>query len=66
VKATEQSIKGGIRINLDLLNAQAQLNSTYRDLAQARYNYLLASLRLKSAAGIISIDDIREVGNYFH
>ncbi|MYM30253.1 TolC family outer membrane protein [Duganella sp. CY15W] len=66
VKATEQSIKGGIRINLDLLNAQAQLNATYRDLAQARYNYLMSSLRLKSAAGVISIDDIREIGNYFH
>jgi protease secretion system outer membrane protein len=65
LKATQQSIKGGIRINLDLLNAQAQLNTTYRDLAQARYNYLLATLRLRAAAGVISVDDIREIGNYF-
>jgi protease secretion system outer membrane protein len=65
VKATEQSIKGGVRINLDLLNAQAQLNTTYRDLAQARYNYLTGWLRLKAAAGTINIDDIKEIGAYF-
>ena len=41
MKATEQSIKGGVRINLDLLNAQQQLFTSQRDLAQARYSYLL-------------------------
>jgi protease secretion system outer membrane protein len=65
VTATQQSIKGGVRINLDLLNAQAQLNTSYRDLAQARYNYLMGWLRLKSAAGTINIDDIKEIGMYF-
>ncbi|HEU4777128.1 MAG TPA: TolC family outer membrane protein, partial [Telluria sp.] len=46
VKATEQSIKGGVRINVDLLNAQQQLYTSKRDLAQARYTYLIALLRL--------------------
>ena len=31
-----------MRINLDLLNAQQQLTGVQRDLAQARYNYLIA------------------------
>jgi protease secretion system outer membrane protein len=65
VKATEQSIKGGVRINLDLLNAQQQMYSSQRDLAQARYNYLLNGLRLRFSAGSLVFDDVREVASYF-
>ncbi len=64
-QATAQSIKGGVRINLDLLNAQQQLVTSKRDLAQARYNYLLASLRLRAAAGILDGQDLREMAAYF-
>lgn len=65
VTATSGSIKGGVRINLDLLNAQEQLHTARRDLAQARYTYLLASLRLRAGAGALSSDDVREMGGYF-
>jgi protease secretion system outer membrane protein len=65
MKATEQSIKGGVRINLDLLNAQQQLFSSQRDLAQARYTYLISLLKLRAAAAIIGDSDIREIGAYF-
>lgn len=64
-KATEQSIKGGVRINLDLLNAEQQLVSSQRDLAQARYSYLLGILRLRAAAGTLGESDVREIGAYF-
>lgn len=63
--ATEQSIKGGVRINLDLLNAQQQLYTSQRDLAQARYSYLLGILRLRAAAGILSGSDVNEIAAYF-
>jgi outer membrane protein, protease secretion system len=63
--ATEQSIKGGVRINLDLLNAQQQLYTSQRDLAQARYSYLLGLLRLRAAAGTLGDSDVREVAAYF-
>jgi protease secretion system outer membrane protein len=63
--ATEQSIKGGVRINLDLLNAQQQLYTSQRDLAQARYSYLLGLLRLRAAAGTLGESDVREVAAYF-
>lgn len=66
VTATEQSIKGGVRINLDLLDAQRQLSTTQRDLAQARYTYVLAYLKLRAAAGTLSGDDVREMSAYFH
>lgn len=65
VQATEQSIKGGVRINLDLLNAQQQQFTSERDLAQARYNYLNAVLRLRAAAGVLGPDDVHEIGLYF-
>jgi protease secretion system outer membrane protein len=66
VKATEQSIKGGVRINLDLLNAQQQLHTGQRDLAQARYNYLQATMRLRAAAGSLDYGDVRDVAANFH
>ncbi|WP_445230017.1 TolC family outer membrane protein [Duganella rhizosphaerae] len=65
VKATEQSIKGGVRINLDLLDAQRQLSATERDLAQARYTYVLAQMKLRAAAGTLSADDVRAMAAYF-
>jgi protease secretion system outer membrane protein len=63
--ATQQSIKGGVRINLDLLNAQQQLFTNQRDLAQARYNYLLATLRLRAGAGTLNPGDVTEIAAYF-
>lgn len=65
VQATKQSVKGGVRINLDVLNAQQQLVAAKRDLAQARYNYLVGLLKLRVAAGILGGDDLRAVAAYF-
>jgi protease secretion system outer membrane protein len=65
VEATRQSIKGGVRVNLDLLNAEQQLYTAKRDLSQSRYNYLLAYLRLRSAAGILGKQDLYDLAGYF-
>jgi protease secretion system outer membrane protein len=65
MKATEQSIKGGVRINLDLLNAQQQLFVSQRDLAQARYSYLIGLMRLRAISGDVGESDIRQIGAYF-
>ena len=48
----------GVRTNIDVLNAQQQLFSTERDLARARYDTLLNGLRLKSAAGTLTENDL--------
>jgi len=67
IKATEQSIKGGVRINLDLLNARQQFYTSKRDLAQARYNYLLTSFRMRASVGTLGADDMRNMAAmYFH
>lgn len=65
MKATEQSIKGGVRINLDLLTAQQTLFTSQRDLAQARYSYLVGLMRLRAASGTLAPDAIREIGAFF-
>jgi outer membrane protein len=41
-----------------VLNAQQQLYSTRRDLSKARYDTLLAQLRLKAAAGTLGEEDV--------
>jgi outer membrane protein len=51
----------GVRTSVDVLNAQQQVFQTRRDLQQARYNYLLSTLRLKAAAGLLTEADIDEV-----
>ncbi|MBI3370375.1 MAG: TolC family outer membrane protein [Betaproteobacteria bacterium] len=51
----------GVRINIDVLNAQQQLFSTRRDLALARYNTITSHLRLKGAAGSLKEEDLEEV-----
>lgn len=59
--ANKTGYEVGVRINIDVLNAQQQLYSTERDLAKARYDALLSGLRLKAASGILSEDDVRLV-----
>ena len=51
----------GVRINIDVLNAQSQLFQTKRDLAQARYNVLLGGLRLRQASGTLTAEDLQQV-----
>lgn len=65
VEATKQSIKGGMRINLDLLNAEQALVNAKKDLAQARYGYLMSFLKLKTVAGVVNATDLQTVAGLF-
>ncbi|HUL95108.1 MAG TPA: TolC family outer membrane protein [Usitatibacter sp.] len=51
----------GVRTSVDVLNAQQSVFQTRRDLQQARYNYLLSTLRLKAAAGTLTEADVEAV-----
>jgi len=60
----ESSILGrdvGVRTSVDVLNAQQQVFQTRRDLQQARYAYLLNTLRLKAATGALAEADLEQV-----
>lgn len=51
----------GVRINIDVLNAQDTLFTTRRDLAKARYDTILNGLRLKAQAAVLSDEDLQAV-----
>lgn len=51
----------GVRINLDVLEAQQLLYQAHRDHARARYEVLLNTLRLKAAAGSLGDADVASV-----
>jgi len=51
----------GVRINIDVLNAQQQLFATQTQLAKARYDTLLNGLLLKSTTGTLAEADLGRV-----
>lgn len=64
LNSTQLGLEVGVRTTVDVLNAQQQLYSAKRDLAAARYNYILSNLRLKAAAGTLSETDLSEVDKW--
>ncbi len=61
LEATQLGYRVGVRVNLDVLNAQTQLFQTQRDLARARYDVLVNGLRLRQASGQLRPEDINPV-----
>ena len=61
LEATQLGYKVGVRVNLDVLNAQAQLYTTQAQLARARYDLVVANLRLRQASGRVTPDDVSTV-----
>lgn len=48
----------GVRTQVDVLNAQQQVYTARRDLAKAKYDYIMSTLFLKAAVGRLSEQDI--------
>lgn len=65
VTATQKSVSGGERVNLDVLDAEQQLYTARRDLANARHAYLLARIQLKYYAGLLNEQDLQALAGYF-
>ncbi len=58
LEATQLGYKVGVRVNLDVLNAQTQLFNARSELAKARYDVLLNNLRLRQASGQLRPEDL--------
>ncbi|PUE34177.1 TolC family outer membrane protein [Limnohabitans sp. Hippo4] len=61
MQSTQMSLKAGSRTQLDVLNAQQQYTMALRDLAQARFVYLMSKVKLASLAGddaVVSVDAV--------
>jgi outer membrane protein len=65
LEATQLGYKVGVRVNLDVLNAQTQLFTTKRDLAKARYDVVLNGLKLRQASGQLKAEDVNAVNALF-
>jgi outer membrane protein len=68
VESGQSAVKGnrvgyglGIRINIDVLNAEQQLYASQRDRTLARYETLMQGLKLKAAAGDLGEDDLETI-----
>jgi outer membrane protein len=64
LESTKLGYEVGVRTSVDVLNAQQQLFSAKRDLLQARYQYLVNIIQLKSATGLVGEADLQEINQY--
>jgi outer membrane protein len=62
--STKLGLEVGVRTNLDVLNAQQTIFSVRRDLAAARYNAIVNTLRLKGATGTLDEPDVVATNAY--
>jgi outer membrane protein len=62
--STKLGLQVGVRTSLDVLDAEQQVLSARRDLAGARYTYLLSGLSLKAAVGSLSPADLAEIDQH--
>ena len=58
LEAAEAGVEVGTRTAVDVLDAQQALFGARSDLSRARYDYMLAVLRLERAAGTLGADDL--------
>jgi outer membrane protein len=59
--SNKRGLEVGVRVDIDVLNAQQQVSATERDLAKAKYDTLMALLRLKSVARSLGESDLQEI-----
>lgn len=64
LEATEVGIEVGTRNIVDLMQAQRILFQARRDYANARFDYIINTLTLKQAAGILSPQDVIDLNEW--
>ncbi|WP_200193986.1 TolC family outer membrane protein [Halorhodospira abdelmalekii] len=65
VAAMQDEVELGTRDVTDLLEAQRDYYESRRNLAQARYQYLVDTLKLRRASGHLGIDDVVQLNALF-
>ena len=64
LQATEAGFEVGTRTTVDVLVSQNTLRRAQTTYARSRYDYILNILRLKQAAGSLTLEDIEEVSSW--
>ena len=62
--ATEAGLEAGTRNIVDVVTAQRLLFQSIRDYSNARYTYVINTLNLKQAAGLLSPQDIIDLNEW--
>jgi len=61
LRSNKTAYEIGIRINVDVLNAQQQFNATQRDLSKAKYSSLINMLELQAVAGQLNAESLKQI-----
>lgn len=64
LESTTAGMEVGTRTLVDVLTEQRDLYQSERDLARARYDYLLNGFRLKEGAGTLSRNDLEQANTW--
>jgi len=64
LESTEVGYEVGTRTTVEVLNIRSALFKARRDYADSRYAYILSGLRLKQAAGTVSVDDLAQINQW--
>jgi outer membrane protein/protease secretion system outer membrane protein len=61
VLSSSKSFQAGSRTVVDVLNAEQKRSVVLRDLAQARYIYLISNIRLLALVGAADVEAVRSI-----
>jgi outer membrane protein len=64
LKATEAGFEVGTRTSVDVLVSLRETFRAQRDYSSARYDYLINTLKLKQAAGLLSSNDLTAINRW--
>ncbi|MFA6314270.1 MAG: TolC family outer membrane protein [Sterolibacterium sp.] len=62
--SNQKGYQAGTRTQIDILNAQQQRMNVRRDLANARYQYVLARVRLQGLVGSLNEEEISTINSW--
>ncbi len=63
-KATQAGFEVGTRTSVDVLLSLRETYRAQRDYSKARYDYIVSTLRLKQAAGVLKAGDLEQINNW--
>jgi outer membrane protein len=66
LQATQAGYEVGKRNIIDVLLAQRTVFQAKRNVASARYDYILSMMRLKQVAGQLSSEDVFELSDWLN
>ena len=61
LEANQLGYSVGVRININVLDAQSKLFDTKAKLAKARYDVLVGHLKLRQLSGSLQLQDLQDI-----